>query len=190
MKNACVYQHSNRYFRIRNSNLKQMKHLLLTIGLVICSLAVNAQWIKSYTLDDFGDTTDMFTIEGRTFDGLTYYNDPNGEPLEKFCVRILIDAEKNVGLFIHENCIFDKPAFPGSDQLKDVTFRMRNSEKVTEKINILSKWATFGGLKCESEKFINFLNSSKGDIRCIVQAGVAYYKFTIDASGFRKLTGE
>ena len=167
-----------------------MKQLLFIIVLIICCLAANAQWTRSYTLDDFGDTTESFTIEGRSFDGLTYYNDPNGEPMEKFCIRIIIDAEKNVGLFIHENCVFDKPAFPGSDQLKDVTLRMRNTEKVTEKVNILSKWANFGGLKLESEKFISFLNSSNGDIRCIVQSGVAYYKFTIDASGFRKISGE
>jgi hypothetical protein len=164
-----------------------MKQLFLIIGLALYGLIANSQWIRSYTLDDFGDTTDMFTIEGRSFDGLTYYNDPNGEPLDKFCIRIIIDAEKNVGLFIHENCVFDKPAFPGNDQLKEVTFRMRNSEKVTEKINILSKWATFGGLKLEEEKFINFLNNSEGKIRCIVQSGVAYYKFTIDATGFRKI---
>ena len=167
--------------------MKQIKQLFLIIGFVLSGLIANSQWTRSYTLDDFGDTTDMFTIEGRSFDGLTYYNDPNGEPMEKFCIRIIIDTEKNVGLFIHENCVFDKPAFPGNDQLKDVTFRMRNSEKVTEKINILSKWAKFGGLKLESEKFIDFLNNSQGDIRCIVKSGVAYYKFTIDASGYRKI---
>lgn len=167
-----------------------MKQLLLFIGFVFCGLIANSQWTRSYTLDDFGDTTDMFTIEGKSFDGLTYYNDPNGEPMEKFCVRIVIDADKNVGLFLHENCVFDKPAFPGSDQLKDVTFRMRNSEKVTEKVNILSKWAKFGGLKIESENFINFLNNSKGEIRCIVQSGVAYYKFTIDATGCQQIMGQ
>ena len=167
-----------------------MKQLLLFIGFVFCGLIANSQWTRSYTLDDFGDTTDMFTIEGKLFDGLTYYNDPNGEPMEKFCVRIVIDADKNVGLFIHENCVFDKPAFPGSDQLKDVTFRMRNSEKMTEKVNILSKWAKFGGLKIENEKFIDFLNNSKGEIRCIVQSGVAYYKFNIDATGYQQIMGQ
>lgn len=164
-----------------------MKKYLLLIGLIISGLLTQAQWSKSYKLDDFGDTTDMFVIEGKSFDGLTYYNDPNGSPLEKFCVKVYIDENNNVGLFLHENCAMEKPGLPGSEHLKETTFRMRNSKGTTEKVNILSKWAKSGGLKLESDKFLEFLLNSKGEIRCILQVGVAYYKFTIDASGYQSI---
>jgi len=167
-----------------------MKQHLLIISLILSTLLAQSQWTRSYTLDDFGDTTDVFTVEGKSFGGLIYYNDPNGSPMGKFCTRIVIDANKDVGLFLHENCVFDKPAFPENDPLKDVTFRMRNSNGTTEKVNILDKWAKFGGLKLESEKFIDFLNSSEGEIRCILQSGVAYYKFTIDATGYQQIVGK
>lgn len=167
-----------------------MKQHLLIIGFILSSILAQSQWTKSYTLDDFGDTTDLVEITGKSFDGLTYYNDPNGNPMEKFCTRVFIDKENNVGLFLYENCIFEKLAFPGTDPLKEVTFRMRNSEGTTEKVTILNKWAKSGGLKLEEDKFIDFLKSSEGDIRCILQSGVAYYKFTIDASGYNQLIGK
>ncbi len=164
-----------------------MKKQFLVIGFILTALLAQSQWTKSFTLDDFGDTTDMVEITGKSFDGLIYYNDPNGNPMEKFCTRVFIDKDTNAGLFLYENCVFDKPAFPGNDPLKEVTFRMRNSEGTTEKVTILDKWAKTGGLKLEPEKFMDFLNSSEGDIRCILQSGVAYYKFTIDATGYHQL---
>jgi hypothetical protein len=167
-----------------------MKQQLLITLFVFYGLVANSQWTKSFTLDDFGDTTDMVEITGKSFDGLIYYNDPNGNPMDKFCTRVFIDKDQNVGLFLYENCVFEKPAFPGTDALKEVTFRMRNSEGTTEKVTILDKWAKTGGLKLEREKFIDFLKNSNGEIRCIVKSGVAYYKFTIDASGYQQIIGK
>ncbi|PLW94200.1 MAG: hypothetical protein C0591_13195 [Marinilabiliales bacterium] len=167
-----------------------MKKQFLILSFILTALLAKSQWTKSFTLDDFGDTTDMVEITGKSFDGLIYYNDPNGNPMDKFCTRVYIDKDQNVGLFLYENCVFEKPAFPGTDALKEVTFRMRNSEGTTEKVTILDKWSKSGGLKLENKKFIDFLKSSNGEIRCIVQSGVAYYKFTIDASGYHQLIGK
>ncbi|MCB2208518.1 MAG: hypothetical protein KQH67_09510 [Bacteroidetes bacterium] len=167
-----------------------MKKHFLIISLILTTLIAQSQWTRSYTLDDFGDTTDLVEITGKSFDGLIYYNDPNGNPMDKFCTRVYIDEDQNVGLFLYENCVFEKPAFPGTDALKEVTLRMRNSEGTTEKVTILDKWAKTGGLKLEREKFTDFLNSSQGEIRCILKSGVAYYKFTIDASGYQQIIGK
>ena len=167
-----------------------MKRYLLLIVLIINGILAQAQWTKIFYLDDFGDTTDIFFIEVESFDGLTYYNDPNTKPLDKFCVKIVIDEDKNVGFFMYENCAFEKNAYPGTSPFKEGTFRMRNSEGTTVKVNILGKFAKSGGLKLESDKFREFLTDSNGDIRCILKVGVAYHKFTLDATGYQKVIGK
>ena len=165
-----------------------MKRYLLLIVLIINGILSQAQWTKIFFLDDFGDTTDIFFIEGKSFDGLTHYNDPNASPLDKFCVKVIIDEDNNVGFFMHENCAFEKNAYPGTSPFKEGTFRMRNSEGTTVKINILEKLAKSGGLKLESDKFRKFLMNSNGEVRCILKVGIAYHKFTLDASGYNKVS--
>lgn len=167
-----------------------MKRYLLLIVLIINGILTQAQWTKNFYLDDFGDTTDIFFVEGKSFDGLTHYNDPNANPLDKFCVKIIIDKDNNVGFFMHENCAFEKNAYPGTSTFKEGTFRMRNSEGTTVKVNILGKWAKSGGLKLESDEFREFLINSDGDIRCILKVGIAYHKFTLDATGYQKVIGK
>ena len=167
-----------------------MKKQLLLLILLLSGILAQAQWSKSYLLDDFGDTTDTYRIEGRSFDGLTHYNDPNADPLEKFCVQITIDENNNVGLLLYENCTFSNNPFPGTGVFKGGTFRMRNSEGTTVKINIIGKLSKIGGLKLESDKFREFMAQSSGKVRCILKVGVAYYKFTLNATGYNKIVGE
>ncbi len=166
-----------------------MKRYLLLSVIIISGSLVQAQWTKAYLLDDFGDTTNTYRIEGRSFDGLTHYNDPNAEPLEKFCIQITIDENNNVGFLLYENCTFTNNPYPGTDIFKGGTFRMRNSEGTTEKINILGKLSKRGGLKLESDKFREFMANSSGKVRCILKVGVAYYKFTLNATSYNKTVG-
>ncbi len=164
------------------------KHLLLIVFMLSVAFS-QAQWSKSYLLDDFGDTTDTYRIEGRSFDGLIHYNDPNADPLEKFCVQVTIDENNTVGLLVYENCTLSNKPYPGTAVFKGGTFRMRNSEGTTVKINIIGKLSKIGGLKLESDKFREFMAQSSGKVRCILQVGVAYYKFTLNATGYNKIIG-
>ncbi len=164
-----------------------MKRYLILSVILLSSTLIQAQWSKTYLLDDFGDTTNTYRIEGHSFDGLTHYNDPNAEPLEKFCIQITIDENNNVGLLLYENCTFTNNPYPGTDIFKGGTFRMRNSEGTTVKVNILGKLSKRGGLKLESDPFREFLAKSSGKVRCILKVGVAYYKFTLDATSYSEI---
>jgi len=66
---------------------------------------------------------------------------------------------------------------------------MRNSEGITEKVNIIGKLSKRGGLKLESDKFREFMSKSSGKVRCILKVGVAYYKFTLNATGYNEIVG-